>query len=136
MTGNKTTLPHHRYRLNDFARKQFGDAPSISVGGVILSSDWKVFFTKQDSLLPYIKTYLQKDKPVDYQQFVPATGEVIEDPAREPEMPSIRYTGYDLAMMTRSELQLLCQTLNISPVGKTEDMLRRAILDKMNELSR
>lgn len=129
----------HRYRLNENAISRFkykADAKGLysgSVEGIALQSTWQMFNGKEIKLEKWVRSVANPTGIIDYQKFMPTTGEVLEDPMKKTLIFRAKVKAQDLLFMTRKELTEICKQLQISVVNKKDEVLRRLILEKQNK---
>ena len=130
------TVPHYRYKLNKNAQKHFKikddekwEKFSTEIQGVIVRSRWVMHRTKKSQLDAFIRTHENKDGLIDYQLFIPATGQIVEDPTVKPKTPKSYYRSQDLLVMNREELIEVCKSLGISTKQRTNKVLIRDIME-------
>jgi hypothetical protein len=122
---------HWRYRLNENE-----ELDNKSVEGVILSKEWtKLSLESKPQLEKYIRSKLNPNGIVDYEQVIPEGGKIIRSSKELFEKELKMYTIEQLTLMKRPELVDVGSFYGITSINKTNDFLIKLILKAQSEYS-
>ena len=124
MTIQNSTY-YYRYRLSDNVTYE-----KMNINGVDLTKKWTVFSAEQIPLKPVIRT---KDNPtnvVDYEKFDGKTQETLKSSWVDFKKWFPYYSRETLVSMHREQLEIICNSYNISTPNMRNEFLVNKILAK------
>lgn len=127
---NYNQAVQYKYRLNS----NWKDSDSLKLEGVELTREWIFFSKKKDSISHHVKTKLNPNGIVDYEEVNPYTQGVYRSSVSEFDKKLPIYTKDMLDVMKRDDLVEISRVYSIDPVRKTNDFLIKLIIDAQKQL--
>jgi len=123
----------YRYKLNENWK---GPDTNVSVEGINLSRDWKVFSSKQYKLENRIRNILNPKGIVDVEEYSLDDGSILFSslPEKIEFNKTIIFKKEELESFDRNRLTKIARFYRIDPIRKTNDFIIRLILQKQREV--